>query len=47
MSPTFGSGSETILYTARSLWSGVTKALFVLFPGFGSVVGDIGGVADG
>ena len=39
MSPTFGVASVTPLAIARSLCRGVTNALSVLFPGFGSGVG--------
>ena len=39
MSPTFGVASVTPLAIARSLCRGVTLALLVLFPGFGSGVG--------
>ena len=38
-SPMFGVASETPFTTARSVCSGVTNALSVLFPGFGSGVG--------
>ena len=38
MSPTFGVASETAFAIARSLWSGVTKALEESLPVFGSVV---------
>ena len=41
MSPTFGVGSLTVLKTARSACSGVSVAVPVLLPGFGSVVVEV------
>ena len=41
VSPTFGVGSLTILKTARSACSGVSVALLVLLPGFGSGVVEV------
>ena len=44
VSPTFGVASDTAFAIARSLCRGMTKALSVSFPGFGSVV-DVSPVA--